>query len=150
MAISDPHAHKPLSLDSGGDPGEIGLTSASDIGVPSGAPDVADDNVWLVQRTGNGGQRLEVGKTWQIKGRFTGSAKATADALITMYAYDRTTEQWYPLAAMRIVGSAALGTVDLGNCKDFAAPIGTSYVGVEVVGLAANQTLHLVHYEDHP
>lgn len=150
MAIGNPYAHHPISLDSSGDPGEFDLTSASDIGVPTGAPDVADDNQWLVQRKGNDNVNLEVGKTWQLKGRFSGTAEAAADVLVTMYAYDRTTLQWYAIAAVQMVGSTGLGTADLGNCKDFAAPLGTSYVGVEVVGLAANQTLHLVHYEDNP
>jgi hypothetical protein len=150
MAIGSTYAHKPLTLDGSGDPGEIALTSTSDITAPTGAPDITKDNVWLVQKTGNGAQDLEVGKTWQIKGRFSGSAEATADVLVTLWCYDRTTEQWYALAAMRFLGTNGLGTVDVGNSKDFAAPIGTSYVGAEVVGLAANQTLHLVHYEAHP
>jgi|GEM_PF-4232834 len=150
MAISNPFAHRPLTIDGSGDPGEISLTSASDITAPTGTPDTDDDNVWSVQRTGNGAQNLEVGKTWQLKARFSGSAEAAADVLITLWCYDRTTEEWYALAAMRVLGSSGLGTVDVGNCKDIAAPIGTSYVGAEVVGLAANQTLHLVHYEAHP
>lgn len=150
MAINSVYGHKPLTLDGSGDPGEIALTSASDIAAPTGAPDVADDNVWSVQRTSNGSLNLEVGKTWQLKGRFTGTAEAAADVLVTLWCYDRITSQWYALASMQFLGSSGLGTADMGNCKDFAAPIGTSYVGAEVVGLAANQTLHLVHYEAHP
>jgi len=150
MAINSVYAHTPLTLDGSGDPGEIALTSASDITAPTGAPDTDDDNVWSVQRTGNGSMALEVGKTWQLKGRFSGTAEASADVLVTLWAYDRTTEQWYALASMQFLGSTGLGTADMGNCKDFAAPIGTSHLGAEVVGLAADQTLHLVHYEAHP
>lgn len=150
MAIQNPYRRLPLTLDSSGDPGEFDLTSASDIAAPTGAPDITDDNVWSVVVVGNGEQVLEVGKTWQIKARFSGTAEAAADCLVTLWAYDRTALNWYALASMQVVGSTALGTVDLGNCKDFAAPIGTSHVGAEVVGLAANQTLHIVHYEDNP
>lgn len=92
-------------------------------------------------------QAYEVGSTWQIKARFSGSAAASADVFVTVWCYDRTSAQWYAIAAQRFVGTSLLGTVDLGNAKDMSAVLGTSHVGFEVAGLLTNQTLHLAMYE---
>jgi hypothetical protein len=126
--------------------GEIDF--AANVGAPT---QLSDPNVIEIQRyekpLAPTPQPFEVGGTWQIKARFTGTAAATADVLVTVWCYDRTSAQWYAIAAQRFVGVNLLGTVELGNAKDMSAVIGTSHVGFEVEDLATNQTLHIVMYE---
>lgn len=125
--------------------GEIDF--AADVGAPT---QLTDPNVIEIQRYEKPEtptpQPFEVGVTWQFKGRFTGSAAASADVSVTLWCYDRNSAQWYPTAKMRFVGIDNI-TLELGNTKDMSAPIGTSHVGFEVEDLLTNQTLHLMMYE---
>lgn len=124
-------------------------TGEKDFTANTGIPTTTSDpQVWEIQRAekpSGGNQLYEVGRTWQFKGRFSGSAAAAGDVLVTLWCYDRTSEQWYPTAALQFLGT--VGTTDSGNCKDMAAVIGTSHIGAQVVGLVDNQDFHLMMYE---
>jgi hypothetical protein len=149
MRRSTPFALTPLTESAPGVPGE--MTFTANVGPPAA---VTDANVISIQKTelpaladGTPGPEFEVGRTWQFKGRFSGSLAATASAEVTLHCYDRETDEWYAIAAMQFVGSNFL-SLTKGNVKDLPAVIGTSYVGVELTGLApANQVLHLVMHE---
>jgi hypothetical protein len=126
-------------------------TGEKDFTADTGAPTTTSDpQVWEIQeaqKPAGGNQLYEVGRTWQFKGRFSGSAAAAGDVLVTLWCYDRTSEQWYATAAMQFFGTGSLGTVDNGSCKDMAAVIGTSHIGAQVVGIATDQDFHLMMYE---
>jgi hypothetical protein len=131
--------------------GEMDL--AADVGPPT---TTGDANVFSIQRhekpikaDGTYPSLFEVGQTWQFKARFSGTAAAAANVLVTIWCYDRTTAKFYAIAAMQFVGTSLLTStgVELGNAKDMSAVLGTSHIGVEVVGLVADQDLHLVMYE---
>ncbi len=149
MRRSTPYALTPLTESAPGVPGE--MTFAANVGPPAD-PDAA--NVITVQRyekpprgDGSDGPAFEVGRTWQLKGRFTGTLAATATVTVTLHCYDRETGEWYATAAMNFYGANFLSTTK-GNVHDMAAVLGTSHVGVELKGLApANQVLELVLYE---
>lgn len=149
MRRSTPYALLPLTEESPGVPGEMEFTA--NVGPPVA---VTDANVISIQKTekpsssaGSPSPKFEVGRTWQFKGRFSGSLAAVASVEVKLHCYDRETEQWYPTAAMQFVGSNGL-SLTKGNVKDLPAVLGTSYVGIELTGLApANQVLHLVMHE---
>lgn len=130
-------------------------TGEKDFTADTGIPvTTSDPQVWEIQHAekpateaGDAPYKYEVGRTWQFKGRFSGSAAAAGDVLVTLWCYDRKSEQWYATASMRFFGTSSLGTVDNGNTKDMAAVIGTSHIGAQVVGLVANQDFHLMMYE---
>jgi hypothetical protein len=144
-------AHRLTPKTSGGTAtGELDITA--DVGKPTGT---GDSNVIAIQEYEKPPKEdgtattypFEVGQTWQFKGRFSGTAAATANILVTLWCYDRASEQWYGTAALNFVGESLLGTVDLGNCKDMSAVLGTSHVGLEVEGLLADQDFHVMMYE---
>lgn len=143
MAIGSPYAQKPLTLDDGGDPGEMEFDA--NVGAPA---DTSAANVWKIEQI-RSGRKLEVHKTWQFKGRIEGAAADDAQVTVIIWCFDRDTGEKYPIAKQLFVGKNHLSET-LGNSKDLAAVLGTDYVGAEVIGLPADHSLFLVHRGDHP
>lgn len=134
--IKSPYARTPLT-------GATEKIFTSDQAKPTTIPAA---NVITIQKTSVDDQALETTNTWQLKARFVGTAAGSANVLVTVWCYDRTTTEWYAMGKLRFINDANL-TEDLGNVKDFVGVMGTSHVGFQVDGLIADQAIHLVMRE---
>ena len=136
--IEIPYMLEALTVDGSGDPGE--KTFTADVAAPTA---VSDANVWDVQKS-QGGQSLEVATHWQIKGRFTGASAAAEVVTIVLYCWDKTAGKFFPSAKLALTGSDGLAD-DQGNILDMTGVLGTTHVGISLVGLSASHELHLIH-----
>lgn len=130
----------PLTESAPGVPGE--MTFTEDVAAPTAT---TDSNVYEIRAYSErvGGYE-EVEETWQFFGRVSGTAAATAEIDVIIWCYNAVTAQFYPLAAITVVGVDGLSTIQ-GNAIEIPGVMGTTHVGFQVDGILADQDLHMVH-----
>lgn len=148
MRRSTPFVLDPLTESAPGVPGEMNFDA--NVGAPAATTDANVIDIRRFQKPaladGTNSLQFEVGRTWQLKGRIGGAPAATANIKVTLWCYDRVSEQWYPMAELSFVGSTLLSG-NVGNVKDMAAVLGTDYVGFQITGIVSTQELNLMMYE---
>jgi hypothetical protein len=136
----------PLTLDSGGDPGEhlASANRAAPTGTPA-AEQTASEDVWNVVPVDPGGASLdqEPAELWQISARFTATAGDSA-AEITLWCWDFDALQWYPTGSMSLV---ATPTTQIGGILETPGRFGTTHTVFGISGLGDGDAIALMMRE---
>jgi hypothetical protein len=121
------------------------LTITADNGVPT----AGDGSVYNVRLAPLSGVRANVNrfgpKKVMIKGRFTGTAAATADCQVALWQWDADSEQWYATNCVTIAGTTVVsGSLTKGSMGQVDTDPNSRRGYLEVTGLAANQDIVLM------
>jgi len=133
----------PLTLDSGGDPGEHLSTAnrAAPTLTPAGEQSASSD-VWEMVPVDSQGISLnqEPSDLWQISARFTATGGDSA-AEIVLWCWDFDAAQWFPTGAMSL---SATPTTQIGGILETVGRFGTTHAVLQVSGLGDGDTLALM------
>lgn len=121
------------------------LTITADNGVPT----AGDASVYNVRLAPLDGVRANVNRFGpeevMIKGRFTGTAAATADCQVALWQWDADSEQWYATNCVTIGGTTTVsGSLTKGSMGKVETDPNSRRGYLEVTGLAANQDIVLM------
>lgn len=139
MATDTAHMRSPLTP----------LGAEFELTGPQAVPSAIDDaNVYpiagIVSKLAAGQTPPEVEELWSLKWRFTGPTADDADCNLTLWLRDAATEEWYPVAKINAVGLNLLSTTR-GGVFHLPGVLGTAYIGIQVEGLVAGDTIHILH-----
>lgn len=121
------------------------LTILADNGVPT-AGDSSVHNVILNPQSGVRSNVNRFGPLEaMIKGRFTGSAAATADCQVALWQWDKDTSQWYATNSVSIGGETTVsGSLTKGSMGKVDMDPNSTLGYLEVTGIIADQDIVLV------
>ncbi len=83
-------------------------------------------------------------EAWQFIWRFSGATAADTDGHMILWFFNRYTGEAYPSTKIALKGVNKL-TAALGGSYGMIGILGCTHVGVQVVDLAAGDTVHILH-----
>lgn len=137
-ALHKPYAVVPVST-------LFEVTITADNGVPT----AATRSVYNVLLSPLSGVRANVNRFGprevMIKGRFTGTAAATADCQVALWQWDRDSSQWYATNCVTIAGTTVVsGSLTKGSMGKVETDPNSQVAYLEVTGLIADQDIVLM------
>lgn len=121
------------------------VTITADNGVPT-AGDSTVANVTFAPQSGVNVAVNRLGpREVMIKGRFTGTAAATADCQVALWQWDSDSSQWYATNCVTIAGTTVVtGSLTKGSMGKVDTDPNSRLGYLEVTGIAANQDIVLM------
>jgi hypothetical protein len=119
------------------------VTITADNAVPTA---VGDANVTFAPQTGVNAAVNRLGpREVMIKGRFTGTAAATADCVVALWLWDKDAEQWHKSNGVPIGGTTTIaGSLTKGSMGKVDSDPNARLGYLQVSGIVANQDIVLM------